>query len=88
MKLSLGRIAEFTGATGDFDTTTVAVGYSIDSRTIAPEELFFAVKGERLDGHDFVEQALAAGVAAAVVLFVIGLLISLFFVLLMRVTRR
>ena len=29
-------------------------GYSIDSRTIQPGELFFAVKGERLDGHDFV----------------------------------
>ena len=32
----------------------VAQGYSIDSRTVGPGELFFAVKGERLDGHDFV----------------------------------
>ena len=37
----------------------VASGYSIDSRTIQPGELFFAVQGERLDGHDFVEAALA-----------------------------
>jgi UDP-N-acetylmuramoyl-tripeptide--D-alanyl-D-alanine ligase len=29
--------------------------------------LFFAVQGERLDGHDFVEAALAAGAVAAVV---------------------
>ena len=32
-----------------------------------PDELFFAVKGERLDGHDFVEQALSPGAVAAVV---------------------
>ena len=45
----------------------VAHGYSIDSRTVGPGQLFFAVKGERLDGHDFVEQALEKGAAAAVV---------------------
>ena len=33
----------------------------------SPGELFFAVKGERLDGHDFVEQALSRGAIAAVV---------------------
>jgi UDP-N-acetylmuramoyl-tripeptide--D-alanyl-D-alanine ligase len=44
-----------------------AQGYSIDSRTLAPGELFFAVRGERLDGHDFVAQAFARGAVAAVV---------------------
>ena len=34
---------------------------------VEPGQLFFAVKGERLDGHDFVEQALEKGAAAAVV---------------------
>ena len=48
MKLPLGRIAEFIGAVGEFDGAAVAGGYSIDSRTIAPGELFFAVKGERV----------------------------------------
>ncbi len=67
MRLPLGRIAEFIGARGEFDAVAVAGGYSIDSRTIAPGELFFAVQGERLDGHDFVEQALSAGAVAAVV---------------------
>jgi UDP-N-acetylmuramoyl-tripeptide--D-alanyl-D-alanine ligase len=67
MKLSLGRISEFTGATGDFDARAIALGYSIDSRTVRPDELFFAVKGERFDGHDFVEQALSAGAVGAVV---------------------
>jgi UDP-N-acetylmuramoyl-tripeptide--D-alanyl-D-alanine ligase len=67
MKLALGRIAEFLSATGEFDHKAVAQAYSIDSRTIQPEQLFFAVKGERLDGHDFVEQALEKGAVAAVV---------------------
>lgn len=44
-----------------------ACGYSIDSRTIAPGELFFAVRGERLDGHDFVAAALERGAVGAVV---------------------
>jgi UDP-N-acetylmuramoyl-tripeptide--D-alanyl-D-alanine ligase len=42
-------------------------GYSIDSRTVETGQLFFAVKGERLNGHDYVEQALAQGASAAVV---------------------
>jgi len=45
----------------------VASGYSIDSRTIGPGELFFAVRGERHDGHDFVAAALDRGALAAVV---------------------
>jgi UDP-N-acetylmuramoyl-tripeptide--D-alanyl-D-alanine ligase len=67
MKLPLAKIAEYTSAHGDFDRHAIAQGYSIDTRTVRPGELFFAVKGERLDGHDFVEQALKAGAAAAVV---------------------
>jgi UDP-N-acetylmuramoyl-tripeptide--D-alanyl-D-alanine ligase len=45
----------------------VAQGYSIDSRTVGPGQLFFAVKGERLDGHDYVEAALGRGAVAAAV---------------------
>ncbi|HKD84127.1 MAG TPA: UDP-N-acetylmuramoyl-tripeptide--D-alanyl-D-alanine ligase [Terriglobales bacterium] len=67
MKLSLSRAAEFMPATGDFDPGALATGYSIDSRTLRPGDLFFAVRGERLDGHDFVEVALARGAVAAVV---------------------
>lgn len=67
MKLLLSRIAEFITATGQYDGHAMAQGYSIDSRTVQPGELFFAVKGERLDGHDFVEQALSRGAIAAVV---------------------
>src|SRR3954454_7591283 len=67
MKLPLSRIAEFTHATGEFDQHALATGYSIDSRTVQNGDLFFAVKGERMDGHDYVEGALASGVVAAVV---------------------
>lgn len=67
MKLPLGRVADFIRADGNFDRDEVTVGYSIDSRTIQENELFFAVKGERLDGHDFVEAALERGAVAVVV---------------------
>jgi len=67
MKLTLSRIAGFASASGEFESQTIASGYSIDSRTVQPGELFFAVKGERLDGHDYVEQALAKEAVAAVV---------------------
>ncbi|PKL49820.1 MAG: hypothetical protein CVV39_02440 [Planctomycetes bacterium HGW-Planctomycetes-1] len=40
---------------------------SIDSRKISPGCVFFAIKGENHDGHDFVEQALKSGAACAVV---------------------
>jgi len=67
MKLSLGRIAEFVQGTGSFHHAAVAEGYSIDTRTLRPGDLFFAIKGERLDGHEYVEAALKAGAVAAVV---------------------
>ncbi len=42
-------------------------GVSIDSRSIRPGDLFVALRGERFDGHDFVDAALAAGASGAVV---------------------
>ena len=67
VKLALGRVAEFVGADGGLPPDDFAQGYSIDSRTVRAGELFFAVKGERLDGHDYVAQALEKGAIAAVV---------------------
>lgn len=40
---------------------------TIDSRTVKPESLFIALQGEHFDGHDFVEQAIAAGTNALLV---------------------
>lgn len=69
MQLSLEQIRYWMGATfaGGNRGEHVARGYSIDSRTVQPGDLFFAVRGERFDGHDFVSSALQAGAAGAVV---------------------
>src|SRR5690242_18583647 len=40
---------------------------SIDTRTLKPGDVYYALRGEQHDGHDFVVAALAAGAARAVV---------------------
>jgi UDP-N-acetylmuramoyl-tripeptide--D-alanyl-D-alanine ligase len=73
MKLTLAEVAVGSGAVLEAPASIassgalVANGYSIDSRTVAPGELFFAVRGERLDGHDYVAAAVERGAVAAVV---------------------
>src|SRR3954451_19266291 len=42
-------------------------GLSIDTRTVAPGEAFFAIKGDARDGHEFVDAALKSGAGLAVV---------------------
>lgn len=41
-------------------------GYSIDSRSVRPGELFFAIRGPNHDGHAYAEAAVEAGAAAVV----------------------
>ncbi|MGA7830207.1 MAG: UDP-N-acetylmuramoyl-tripeptide--D-alanyl-D-alanine ligase [Terracidiphilus sp.] len=73
MKLTLAEAAIGMGAVLEAAASVenagarVVCGYSIDSRTVAEGELFFAVRGERLDGHDFVAAAIERGAVAAVV---------------------
>jgi UDP-N-acetylmuramoyl-tripeptide--D-alanyl-D-alanine ligase len=67
MKLPLWRIAEFVGSKGEWDQEAVAMGYSIDSRTLSPGDLFIAISGERFDGHEYVQAALAKGAVGAIV---------------------
>ena len=59
------EIANATGAriVGDVRAT----GVSIDSRTLAEGDLFFAIQGVAMDGHDFVQAAFAKGAGGAVV---------------------
>ncbi len=52
---------------GEVDAGACYRGAAIDSRRVEGDELFFALPGERTDGHRFVAAALAAGAAAAVV---------------------
>ena len=46
---------------GDVDVTAVA----IDTRKVQAGDLFVAIKGERVDGHDFLAEAQAKGAVAA-----------------------
>jgi UDP-N-acetylmuramoyl-tripeptide--D-alanyl-D-alanine ligase len=49
------------------DGDVAFTGVSVDSRTTAPGELFFALPGEKFDGHRFVAAAFARGAVAGVV---------------------
>lgn len=50
-----------------FKSGFVISSFSTDSRTVKPGALFFAIKGEKTDGHFFVKDALSKGAIAAVV---------------------
>jgi UDP-N-acetylmuramoyl-tripeptide--D-alanyl-D-alanine ligase len=64
---TVGEIIAATGGRAEGLTGDNICSLSIDSREIAPEGLFVAIKGDRFDGHDFVRQALANGAVAALV---------------------
>jgi len=66
MQLTLEEVAGLLGAPCGAATRVVS-DYSIDSRTLHPGSLFFAIRGPRFDGHDFVEEAFRRGAAGAVV---------------------
>jgi UDP-N-acetylmuramoyl-tripeptide--D-alanyl-D-alanine ligase len=67
MNLSLEEISKAVGGTLQGPGNVKVRGYSIDSRTLNAGELFFAIKGPRFDGHQFVGQVFQKGAAAAVV---------------------
>ncbi|MGI5490642.1 UDP-N-acetylmuramoyl-tripeptide--D-alanyl-D-alanine ligase [Microtetraspora malaysiensis] len=65
--LPLARVAEVTSGalTGMADARAVIRGpVVIDSRAVEPGSLFVAIKGERVDGHDFAARACADGAVA------------------------
>lgn len=49
------------------DNNIIISGVSIDSRTVKKGDIFFAIKGERFDGHNFVNNAVSKGAVACVV---------------------
>jgi UDP-N-acetylmuramoyl-tripeptide--D-alanyl-D-alanine ligase len=65
--LTFAQLAEMIGGTviqgGDVTSSSVV----IDSRVVKPDSVFFAIQGERLDGHAFLPQALAIARGAVVV---------------------
>lgn len=68
MNLTIDEAGRIVGATVPGRAGSRVSGEaSIDTRTINPGDLFFAIKGQFRDGHDFVSQALLKGASAAVV---------------------
>ncbi|HZR84912.1 MAG TPA: UDP-N-acetylmuramoyl-tripeptide--D-alanyl-D-alanine ligase [Candidatus Binatia bacterium] len=62
LRLSAGEIAEAAGARlVSGDPSARFAGVAIDSRQVEPGTLFVALPGAKVDGHDFVPQALARG---------------------------
>ncbi|MGB7949610.1 MAG: UDP-N-acetylmuramoyl-L-alanyl-D-glutamate--2,6-diaminopimelate ligase [Candidatus Binatia bacterium] len=57
-------LEEIEEAKGKFDQEVIGLTY--DSRGVKPGEIFFALPGEKLDGHEFIPQALQNGAAAVV----------------------
>lgn len=61
--MTLKKIAEACGGElcGDEESLAEAVSVEIDSRKVAAGGIFIATKGERVDGHDFIDQAAERG---------------------------
>src|SRR5208282_3917395 len=64
MKFALGKIAEALGR--PLTSPAMVTGWSIDSRTVQPSDLFFALRGAHHDGHDYASAAAAAGAVGIV----------------------
>ncbi|RMF67979.1 MAG: UDP-N-acetylmuramoyl-tripeptide--D-alanyl-D-alanine ligase, partial [Calditrichaeota bacterium] len=72
MNLKLKELLDIPGCPMEFHGNQKRLeskpdGLSIDSRTLRPGEVFFAIRGEHQDGHAFVEAAIGKGALAVVV---------------------
>src|SRR5262245_48625624 len=66
IQMTLAQTAHILGLT-DIPAEMEFHGISIDTRTLQPGNLFIAILGERLDGHDFIAEAHRKGAVAAIV---------------------
>lgn len=65
IRLGISEIIEATGGKllqGDCGATVSDI--STDSRKVGPDSIFIAIKGERFDGNDFIDDAFRNGAAA------------------------
>lgn len=67
MNLQLNQIADAVKGSLAGSGEIAVQGYSIDTRTLNAGDLFFAVKGPRFDGHDFLQQAMEKKAAGVVI---------------------
>lgn len=65
-QMTLAQIAHLLHCEGEF-ASFLTQGFSVDSRLVKKGELFFALKGERVDGHDFLKKVSQQGAIGAVV---------------------
>jgi UDP-N-acetylmuramoyl-tripeptide--D-alanyl-D-alanine ligase len=62
--LTLGQISEIVGGELIGDPAIRVSGVATDSRSCTPGDLFAAIVGERVDGHDYAGQAMSNGASA------------------------
>jgi UDP-N-acetylmuramoyl-tripeptide--D-alanyl-D-alanine ligase len=65
LKLRLSDVASMLGVEAPGEEREIS-GYSIDSRSVRPGELFFAIRGPNHDGHAYAAVAVEAGAAAVI----------------------
>lgn len=71
MILNAKQIADYTAATvvvEPMDSSRLATSITWDSREVAPDGVYVALPGEKVDGHNFVEDALYAGAIVILVM--------------------
>lgn len=64
---TLDQLVSLLGASPQNLPDTTAIGLTTDSRSIQSGEIFLALRGEKFDGHDFVQIAIEQGSIAAIV---------------------
>lgn len=68
-KISINDVAKATGGEifggGSFDVKCIT-GVTMDSRKVTRGNLFVAIKGERVDGHDFISEVFSKGASAVI----------------------
>jgi len=65
MKFTLSRLASVLGVSGSLAGGDVVLsGVAVDSRRVQPGDLFVAIPGARVDGHDYAREAVARGARA------------------------
>jgi UDP-N-acetylmuramoyl-L-alanyl-D-glutamate--2,6-diaminopimelate ligase len=67
MAWTLQGLLRAAGIDADLDSDGEVGGIAYDSRSVVPGDLFCCFPGERVDGHDFAADAVAAGAAALLV---------------------
>ena len=66
--ITVGEFAKAVGGTPiGVPPTTVITGFATDNRETKPGDLFLAIKGANVDGHDFAAAAFKSGAVAALV---------------------